>query len=120
MPTATGHTTAIRATKVVGADVCDAAGVKIGRVEDVVLDKASSRIMFAVLSVGGAVTTSDNVYPLPWSQLDYDAERGGYVVSCTQQQLASGPSASLSKLTENDAAASRSATYDHFKVAKDW
>ena len=76
--------------------------------------------MFAVLSVGGAVTTSDNVYPLPWSQLDYDAGQAGYVVSCTQEQLASGPSVSLSKLTENDAAASRLATYDHFKVTKDW
>ena len=38
MPTATGHTTAIRATKVIGADVWDAAGVKIGKVEDVLLD----------------------------------------------------------------------------------
>ncbi len=120
MPTATGNTTAIRASKVIGTDVYDAAGTKIAKIEDVILDKSSSRIMFAVLSVGGPVTTSDNVFPLPWSQLDYDEKEEGYVVSASQEQLASGPSVSLSKLTENDATASRSATYDHFKVARDW
>ncbi len=120
MPTASGHTTAIRASKVIGSEVCDAAGKKIGKIEDVVLDKTSSRIMFAVVSAGGAVTTSDDVFPLPWAKLDYDEKKDGYVVSFNQEQLASGPSVPLSKLTEKDAAAARDATYGHHRVPKDW
>jgi sporulation protein YlmC with PRC-barrel domain len=38
MTTASGHTTAIRARKVIGTHVKDTAGTRIGEVEDVVLD----------------------------------------------------------------------------------
>ena len=53
MPTASGHTSAIRATKVCGTPVHDSSGRKIGEVEDVVLDKLSNNILFAVVSFGG-------------------------------------------------------------------
>ena len=39
MTTATGHTTAIRAKKVIGTSVKDRKGTKIGEIEDIVLDK---------------------------------------------------------------------------------
>src|SRR5262245_43951155 len=45
MPTASGHTTAIRAKKVIGTSVKDTSGKKIGEIEDVVLDKQSNNIM---------------------------------------------------------------------------
>jgi sporulation protein YlmC with PRC-barrel domain len=49
MPTATGHTTAIRAKKVIGTAVKDTSGDKIGTVEDLVLDKQTNTILFAVV-----------------------------------------------------------------------
>src|SRR5947208_8620240 len=49
MPTASGHTKAILASKVQGTPVYNTAGDKIGTVEDVVLDKKSDHIMFAAL-----------------------------------------------------------------------
>ena len=53
MPTASGHTTAIRASKVKGTTVYNTSGDKIGHVEDVILDKESDRILFAALGFGG-------------------------------------------------------------------
>ena len=120
MPTATGHTTAIRASAVIGADVYTPSGEKIGKVEDIILDKTTNRTMFAVVSCGGAVTTSDDYYPLPWSLLDYKEETAGYVVPFTKDQLVKGPSVSMSALTKNDGAAPRNATYGHYKIVKDW
>ena len=52
MPTATGHTSAIRAKKVLGTNVVDPSGSKIGEVEDVILDKQTNSILFAVISFG--------------------------------------------------------------------
>ena len=52
MPTPSGHTTAILASKVRGTPVYNSEGDKIGTVEDVVLDKMSNNIMFAVLGSG--------------------------------------------------------------------
>ncbi len=120
MPTTTGHTVAIRASDVLGTDVYDASGEKIGRVEDIVLDKTTNRTMFAVVSVGGAVTTSDNNYPLPWSVLDFDEGKDGYVVPFTTDYIVKGPSGSIDALTKDDGGGSRSTAYSHYKVARDW
>jgi len=48
MPTATGHTAAISARKVIDTDVFDTTGKKIGEVKDVVLEKTSNNVMFAI------------------------------------------------------------------------
>ena len=42
MPTATGHTKAIRATRVIGTEVKDNGGNVIGKVEDLILDKTGT------------------------------------------------------------------------------
>ena len=65
MPTATGHTAAIRARKVHGTDVTDRSGKKIGEIEDLVLDKLSNNIMFAVVSFGGFLGIWRKVPPDP-------------------------------------------------------
>jgi len=72
MTTATGHTTAIRAKKVLGTNVKDPSGKKIGEIEDVVLDKQSNSILFAVVGFGGFLGMAEKYHPVPWSTLDYD------------------------------------------------
>ena len=57
MTTATGHTSAIRAKKVIGTSVKNTAGEKIGQVEDIVLDKTSNSIVFAVVGFGAPSDT---------------------------------------------------------------
>ena len=121
MPTETGHTRAIRSSRVIGTILCNASGEQIGAVEDVVLDKASNRIMFAVVSIGGVVTTSDSYHPMPWPLLDYSEENNGYVVSCPKEKIAEGPAYSkISELTEKDGTAPREAAYKHYGIDKDW
>ena len=56
MPTASGHTTAIRASRVIGTAVKDNGGNVIGKIEDLILDKMDNAIMFAVVGFGGAET----------------------------------------------------------------
>ena len=53
MTTASGHTKAIRASRVIGTDVKDTAGATIGKIEDVILEKTDNNIMFAVIGFGG-------------------------------------------------------------------
>ena len=81
MTTVTGHTTAIRAGKAIGTDVYDLGGKKIGEVKDIVLEKTSNNILFVVVSFGGVLGMGEKYHPIPWSELDYDPARGGFVVS---------------------------------------
>src|SRR6059058_5271739 len=76
MTTSSGHTTAILASKVKGTAVYSDSGDKIGTVEDVVLDKKSNQIMFAALGFGGVLGMGEKFYPVPWSLLDYNEDKG--------------------------------------------
>ncbi|HEY2032380.1 MAG TPA: PRC-barrel domain-containing protein, partial [Rhizomicrobium sp.] len=75
MPTSSGHTKAILASKVKGTNVYNTNGDKIGEVEDVVLDKTSDHIMFAALGFGGVLGMGEKYAPVPWSMLDYQPDK---------------------------------------------
>lgn len=120
MSTTTGHTSAIRARKAIGTDVYDRDGRKLGEVNDLVLDKTSNNIMFAVVSMGGILGIGEKYHPIPWSELDYDQDRGGYVVSFTADQLRSAPADSLDALTKDDGRAFRDRAYQHYGTRPYW
>ena len=120
MPTATGHTSAIRAGKAIGTDVYDMQGKKIGEVKDIVLEKTSNNILFAVVSFGGVLGVGEKYHPVPWSELDYEADVGGYVVSFTTEQLKSAPVDSIDALTRGDGLGFRDRAYQHYGTKPYW
>ena len=120
MTTATGHTSAIRAKKVIGTEVKDTSGNTIGKVEDIMLDKESSSIMYAVVGFGGFLGMGEKYHPVPWSQLDYNKSDGAYVVPYTKDQLQAAPADSLDALTRDDGMAYRDRAYEYYKVEPYW
>jgi sporulation protein YlmC with PRC-barrel domain len=120
MTTASGHTSAIRAEKVIGTSVKNSTGESIGEVEDIVLDKQSNNIMFAVLSFGGFLGIGEKYHPVPWSTLKYDDQDGNYVVNLSKDQLKAAPAYALDELTKNDGMAHRNAAFDYYKAARYW
>jgi len=121
MPTASGHTTAILASKVKGTPVYASNGDKIGTVEDVVLDKCSNNIMFAVLGAGGMLGMGEKYRPVPWSLLDYDADKGGYVVPLGKDILENAPSYRMEDLTQDDGEiAIRSEAFSYYHTPAYW
>jgi sporulation protein YlmC with PRC-barrel domain len=77
----------VQGTTVYGTDLD-----KLGSVEDVMVDKATGRIAYAVLSFGGFLGVGDRYYPLPWEKLSYNTEIGGYVVDIDRDVLEGAPS----------------------------
>ena len=118
MTSSTGHTSAIRATKVIGTKVKDSAGEHIGEVEDVVLDKQSNSILFGVVGFGGVLGMGEKYHPVPWAALDYDATENAYVINLTKEQLQTAPADSLEELTRNDGQAYRDRAFDYYKVPR--
>jgi hypothetical protein len=82
----------IASSKVEGTAVYDRDGNKLGEVLNFMVGKRSGRVAYAVLSFGGMMGIGTSHYPLPWSSLDYDTSKGGYVVDITKDQLRSAPS----------------------------
>jgi len=118
MTTASGHTQVIRAKKVIGTSVKNSAGEKIGQVEDIVLDKLSNNIVYAVVGFGGFLGMNEKFHPVPWSALDYVESEDSYVVPFTMDELKAAPADSLEKLTRADGAAAYSASAkSYYKVS---
>lgn len=107
MPTTSGHTTAILASKVVGTPVFAAGGQMIGHVQDIMLDKLSNRLAFAVVTSNNIASEGRRVLPLPWALLDYDAGMQGYIIALSEHQLKNAPTFSLDELTTDDALPAR-------------
>ena len=120
MPTPAGHTTAIRASRVIGTPVYNTAGDHIGEIEDVVLDKTDNRIMFGVVGFGGFLGMGEKYHPLPWASLNYEKEKGGYIVPYSKDELKAAPCDTLRELTQNDGLSYHDAAYDYYKAERYW
>ncbi|PZO79402.1 MAG: photosystem reaction center subunit H [Mesorhizobium amorphae] len=120
MTTLSGHTRAIAASKVVGTAVYNTAGQSIGTISDLMLDKNSNNIMFAVISFGGFLGIGEKYHAVPWSSLDYEKSRAGYVVPYSKEQLEAAPAYSVDDLSREDGRTARDASYDYYKVDPYW
>lgn len=120
MTTTSGHTEAIRASRVIGTSVYNTAGEKIGTIEDVMLDKLSNSIMFAVIGFGGFLGIGEKYHAIPWSTLDYEKQEGGYVVPFTRQQLEGAPAYTVDELSGNDGKKARDTSYEYYNVPPYW
>lgn len=85
----TGHL--IAGGKVAGTEVFSLDGQRIGSIEDVMLDKATGRVGYAVLTFGGFLGLGSRHFPLPWDMLRYDTTLGGYVVKLDKTRLEKAP-----------------------------
>ncbi len=120
MTTASGHTDAIRASRVIGTNVYNTEGQHIGTIEDVMLEKTSNNIMFAVIGFGGFLGIGEKYHAIPWSSLDYATSQGGYVVPFTREQLEAAPSYDIDDLSGSDGRTARDASFDYYKVPPYW
>ena len=89
----------IAADKVTGTTVYNAAGDNLGSIHDLMIDKRSGRVAYAVMSFGGFLGIGEKFHPLPWNVLTYDESKGGYNIDLTSDQLRSAPSYSRDELT---------------------
>ncbi len=77
--------------KAEGTAVYDRQGDRLGSVYNVMIDKYSGQVAYAVMSFGGFLGIGERYHPLPWRMLTYDTGLGGYVVDVTRERLESGP-----------------------------
>ncbi len=81
----------ISSEKVEGTTVYNAAGDELGSIHDLMIDKKSGHVAYAIMSFGGFLGIGDQYHPLPWSVLKYDTGKGGYVVNLDKRQLEGSP-----------------------------
>jgi sporulation protein YlmC with PRC-barrel domain len=81
----------ISSDRVEGTAVYNAAGEKLGSIDDLMIDKRSGQVRYAVLEFGGFLGIGTDRYPLPWTLLKYDTSKDGYVVPLDKPRLEGAP-----------------------------
>ncbi len=87
----------ISSDKVEGTNVYNTAGEKLGSIDNLMIDKRSGQVRYAVLEFGGFLGMGTDRYPLPWNMLKYDMVKDGYVVPLDKARLENAP-----RYSEND------------------
>jgi PRC-barrel domain len=85
------HTPLIASDRVEGTVVYNREGERLGTIKHFMVDKRSGQVEHAILGFGGLFGMGASNYPLPWDVLDYDPERGGYVVDLDKDMLQNAP-----------------------------
>jgi sporulation protein YlmC with PRC-barrel domain len=81
-----------RASKVIGADVENPQGEKLGDIRDIVLDPATGRIRYAVLGAGGFLGLGEKYVAIPWTALTSKAgEKGDFILNVDKEKLKNAP-----------------------------
>jgi hypothetical protein len=110
----------ISASKVTGTDVYNTEGEHLGVVHDIMLDKRSGKIAYALMSFGGFLGIGERYHPLPWATLKYDTRQAGYVVGITIDQLKSAPTYAADELPAWGDRVYEARIHDYYKTAPYW
>ena len=87
----------MRATSLSGrrnaaADSQNAAGEDLGKIEDLVFDESSGRILYAVLSFGGFLGMGNRLVAIPWTRLRVQGDHKGFILNIDNETLEHAPS----------------------------
>ncbi|MBO9515427.1 MAG: PRC-barrel domain-containing protein [Variovorax sp.] len=91
MSTLTATADVISSDRVEGTSVYNTSGDKLGTIDDLMIDKVSGQVRYAVMEFGGFLGIGTDRYPVPWSMLKYDTGLDGYVVPLDKATLERAP-----------------------------
>ncbi|MED5619000.1 PRC-barrel domain-containing protein [Ideonella sp. BN130291] len=79
-----------RVSRIIGTDVRNRQGQKIGDIKDVVLDDRG-QIAYAVVSTGGFLGMGDRLHAIPWAALQKDGDKAHLVLDIDKERLKKAP-----------------------------
>lgn len=82
----------ISSEKVTGTSVENTQRDSLGEIEEIMIDKISGQVAYAVLKYGSFLGMGGKLFALPWDQLKYDTNRNAYIVAIPEERLKSAPS----------------------------
>ena len=82
----------IKGSKFIGADVENPQGQNLGDIKDVVIDRASGRIAYAVVSFGGFLGMGEKLFAVPWGAFSQPkADKETFMLDVDKERLKNAP-----------------------------
>jgi sporulation protein YlmC with PRC-barrel domain len=79
------------ADTLMGNDVFNKASEDLGDIKELMIDMASGRIAYAVLSFGGVLGMGDKLFAVPWRALTLDTANKRFTLNVAKDKLRDAP-----------------------------
>ena len=79
------------ADTLVGNDVYNQKGEKLGDIKEIMLDMRSGRVAYAVLSFGGFLSMGEKLFAVPWNALTLDTATRSFKLNVDKDRLKTAP-----------------------------
>jgi hypothetical protein len=110
----------IACDKVEGTAVRNRKGESLGSIYNIMIDKITGRVAYAVMSFGGFLGIGERYHPLPWSVLTYDPSVGAYVVDLNKKVLEAAPTFGRDERIDWEDRAWGQRVHDYYGVSPYW
>jgi sporulation protein YlmC with PRC-barrel domain len=79
------------ADTLLGNDVYNGSDENLGNIKEFMIDMASGRIAYAVLSFGGFLGMGDRLFAVPWQALKLDTANKRFILNVSKDKLKNAP-----------------------------
>jgi len=81
----------LAASTLTGDSVQNSSGEDLGTVDEIMIDIASGKVAYAVLSFGGFLGMGNKLFALPWSTLSVDQDQKHFILDIDKTKLENAP-----------------------------
>ncbi len=81
----------IKASDVIGTSVVDPQNENLGKIKEIVIDPATARVAYAVVSFGGFLGLGEKLFAIPFRSFQYNKAKNEYVLNVPKAQLKEAP-----------------------------
>src|SRR6185295_20340683 len=111
----------VKGNTFIGADVRNLQGENLGDIKDIVIDRASGRIVYAVVSFGGFLGLGEKLFAVPWSAFSQSTEhKDTFVLAIDKERLKNAPGFDHNNWPQMASREWVSNLYTYYDVAPYW
>ena len=108
------------ADTLLGTDVYNLDDEHLGDIKEFMIDMASGKVAYAVLSFGGMLGLGDKLFAVPWNALTLDTLNKRFTLKVPQARLAEAPGFDKDHWPDHPDAQWHSRVHRHYAVRPYW
>src|SRR5262245_31767656 len=111
----------VKSSTFVGADVENPKGEKLGDIKDMVIDRATGRIAYAVVSFGGFMGLGDKLFAVPWGAFTQSTtDKDTFILAVDKDRLKNAPGFDKNNWPQMASREWVSSLYTYYDVSPYW
>jgi sporulation protein YlmC with PRC-barrel domain len=111
---------ALSASSLIGDGVVNAMGEDLGKVDEIMLDISTGRVVYAVLSFGGILGMGNKLFAIPWEAMTLDTDRKVFILNVDKDTLEKAPGFDKDNWPQMDETDWLTGIYEHYGHKPYW